>query len=237
MNYKILSTTLVILIFMLTGALIYVLFFPKVNIPVQTNPIGDGGTSGACTQDAKVCPDGTSVGRIGPNCEFPSCPKEQGGKTVLQPAPAPAVQDNLVYANNEYGFQITIPKGYPDWKAMVEKDYGGKGVTYIHMIFKTSDQLWSKTGEENFVTHEKFPGYASIFAFTAWEKSIYDKTVEECKKDPNPGCPSTILGQNSKYVFDVSLGNGVPPKDLENLRKLLDSSGDIGKALEFKTIN
>lgn len=29
----------------------------------------------ACTMEAKVCPDGSSVGRTGPNCEFTECPK------------------------------------------------------------------------------------------------------------------------------------------------------------------
>ena len=29
----------------------------------------------ACTADAKVCPDGTSVGRVGPDCEFAPCPE------------------------------------------------------------------------------------------------------------------------------------------------------------------
>jgi len=29
-----------------------------------------------CTQDAKLCPDGSSVGRTGPNCEFAKCPGE-----------------------------------------------------------------------------------------------------------------------------------------------------------------
>lgn len=28
----------------------------------------------ACTQEAKICPDGSSVGREGPNCEFSPCP-------------------------------------------------------------------------------------------------------------------------------------------------------------------
>jgi len=28
----------------------------------------------ACTMDAKICPDGSAVGRIGPNCEFAACP-------------------------------------------------------------------------------------------------------------------------------------------------------------------
>ncbi len=27
-----------------------------------------------CTADAKICPDGSSVGRVGPNCEFAPCP-------------------------------------------------------------------------------------------------------------------------------------------------------------------
>ena len=30
----------------------------------------------ACTMDAKLCPDGSYVGRIGPNCEFALCPGE-----------------------------------------------------------------------------------------------------------------------------------------------------------------
>lgn len=32
-------------------------------------------TPKVCTQDAKVCPDGSSVGRTGPNCEFAACPQ------------------------------------------------------------------------------------------------------------------------------------------------------------------
>lgn len=28
----------------------------------------------ACTEEAKICPDGSSVGRTGPNCEFVPCP-------------------------------------------------------------------------------------------------------------------------------------------------------------------
>ncbi len=31
-------------------------------------------TQVACTMDAKLCPDGSSVGRTGPNCEFAPCP-------------------------------------------------------------------------------------------------------------------------------------------------------------------
>ena len=33
-----------------------------------------GGNGTACSMEVKVCPDGTSVGRSGPNCEFKPCP-------------------------------------------------------------------------------------------------------------------------------------------------------------------
>jgi len=35
----------------------------------------DNGPQGmACTMDAKMCPDGSYVGRTGPDCEFAECP-------------------------------------------------------------------------------------------------------------------------------------------------------------------
>lgn len=38
-------------------------------------PAGEpGGEPVFCTMDAKECPDGSFVGRIGPNCEFAPCP-------------------------------------------------------------------------------------------------------------------------------------------------------------------
>ncbi len=42
-------------------------------------PPADGEISGekpvACNQEAKLCPDGSYVGRTGPNCEFTTCPE------------------------------------------------------------------------------------------------------------------------------------------------------------------
>lgn len=40
-------------------------------------------TPKACTQEAKLCPDGSYVGRTGSNCEFAACPNS------LPPAPVP----------------------------------------------------------------------------------------------------------------------------------------------------
>lgn len=36
----------------------------------------------ACTQEAKICPDGSSVGRTEPNCEFATCPAVSAATTT-----------------------------------------------------------------------------------------------------------------------------------------------------------
>lgn len=41
----------------------------------QLNP-STGSGQVACTQEAKLCPDGSYVGRFGPKCEFSACPGE-----------------------------------------------------------------------------------------------------------------------------------------------------------------
>lgn len=47
--------------------------------PLQSQPTTNCGpdqSPKACTQEAKLCPDGSSVGRSGPKCEFASCSEE-----------------------------------------------------------------------------------------------------------------------------------------------------------------
>jgi len=38
----------------------------------------------ACTQDAKLCPDGSYVGRVGPDCEFALCPDAPQWSAIKQ---------------------------------------------------------------------------------------------------------------------------------------------------------
>jgi hypothetical protein len=39
----------------------------------------------ACTQEAKICPDGSAVGRVGPSCEFAPCPGNTQAQNPVQP--------------------------------------------------------------------------------------------------------------------------------------------------------
>jgi len=41
----------------------------------------------ACTEEAKVCPDGSAVGRTWPNCEFAPCPEETPTICTMEYAP------------------------------------------------------------------------------------------------------------------------------------------------------
>ncbi len=42
----------------------------KANPPDDVAPV-------ACTEEAMECPDGSAVGREGPNCEFAACPGDE----------------------------------------------------------------------------------------------------------------------------------------------------------------
>lgn len=63
------------------GALIVVLGFALKNNHQTDNRILVPPTQQQCTLEAKICPDGTAVGRTGPNCQFAACPAESSFTT------------------------------------------------------------------------------------------------------------------------------------------------------------
>lgn len=93
MNQKFLIV-LVTVIIILAGGTIY--FITK-------NP-----SQQACPADAKLCPDGSSVGRTGPNCEFAACPE---------------IKDEILgwqtYTNKELGIGFKYPS---EWESPVAKE-------------------------------------------------------------------------------------------------------------------
>ncbi|MEI6426681.1 MAG: hypothetical protein WCO66_05045 [Candidatus Absconditabacteria bacterium] len=48
----------------------------------EAKTTGQAPQATACTMDAKACPDGSYVGRTGPNCEFAPCPTTNTGEAV-----------------------------------------------------------------------------------------------------------------------------------------------------------
>jgi hypothetical protein len=56
-----------------------------------------------CTMDAMVCPDGTSVGRIAPNCEFAECRLNTQGITIIYPQANEPVTSPLIITGRAIG--------------------------------------------------------------------------------------------------------------------------------------
>jgi hypothetical protein len=70
------KTTAIILGILVLG----VIGFFAVKLYIQRAEPVDQGI--VCTMDAKICPDGSAVGRTGPNCEFALCPTSTDAGTV-----------------------------------------------------------------------------------------------------------------------------------------------------------
>jgi hypothetical protein len=62
MNWKTLFLGVAFIVLIGIGGLVYRNAVERTSQPV------------ACPLDAKMCPDGTAVGRTGPSCQFPACP-------------------------------------------------------------------------------------------------------------------------------------------------------------------
>lgn len=52
------------------------LFNQEKFVPIPTISILPTGEPIGCTMDAKICPDGSAVGRVPPDCEFERCPTD-----------------------------------------------------------------------------------------------------------------------------------------------------------------
>lgn len=59
----------------------------------ERQPSSQPGETGFCTMEAKLCPDGSSVGRVPPACEFAPCPE-----SAVQPSPETTHPDIRVTA-------------------------------------------------------------------------------------------------------------------------------------------
>lgn len=85
-------------------------------------PVGSPEDSIMCTMDAKMCPDGSFVGRTGPDCAFAACPDEMptAGEIVCTDADRQAEACIEIYAPVCASYQVQcittpcnpVPKSY-----------------------------------------------------------------------------------------------------------------------------
>lgn len=142
--------------------------------PVERGGPGPFTPPVACTMEARICPDGSSVGRTGPNCEFAACP----GVTPIE--------GWNTYRDGTRGISFQYPASFPatyistvDWPPQVILDPGpfscveagsetaSAGKTERHIV----------GGREYCVTRESEGAAGSIYTQYAYAFPRGDKVV------------------------------------------------------------
>lgn len=143
-----------------------------------------------CTMDAKICPDGSSVGRSGPNCEFTACPS-------IKPATAePTLNQSLwkTYIDPTYHFQVNYP---PNWITQTSP-----GIVNFR---QNNDNIPAESGYSLFVTQNK--GNKSLVSIcqslpvgTDFNGILCDQSVKVEKTTINGISWEKIIGNTAGFV-------------------------------------
>lgn len=143
----------------------------------------------ACTMDALICPDGTAVGRSGPDCAFAPCPQAPEDVPTRDDVQAHIdSKDNLIRvtsverddivsspltitgeARGTWFFEASFPISVVDWDGLII----GEGIA---------------TAEGEWMTEEFVPFSATI-EFTVADDTPYRRGAVIFKKDNPSGLP------------------------------------------------
>ena len=160
--------------------------------PVMEDPDG----MVACTMEAKLCPDGSAVGRTGPNCEFAPCPGESGSGSGTSSGSANTNGQN--------------------YRVLVQNDGLSGGLTEqkTEVVFTQQDleALWSQIYEsvepKPPVPTVDFNRQAVIAAFSGTQpgggNSIAVKSVEENAETVTITFKRTAPGQNCMTISAIT---------------------------------
>ena len=187
---------LVVVILIVVGGVYYITNKSAVYIPENPNGVSDVPTNPvACTMEAKMCPDGSYVGRVGPNCEFKACPS------------ADSTSNWKTYTDIKYGFTFQ----YPDGWTVNNQSYTYNGIQ-ARMVDISSPVI------NNFPGYENRPVFFHIqFVNPDQEKMIYDNSGYELVEYSNGGPvpiqkDATFLKSQKEPVLALHIKNSF--KDL-----------------------
>jgi plastocyanin len=148
------TALIVILALIVIGGGIYAY---NASTPGRENDINIGIDNTACTMDAKLCPDGSYVGRTGPNCEFAACPSGNATLTGTTTATTSRAMTGTVISKDT---SVELPKtltvtytssGFAPKTAIIAK---GGTVTFIN---KSTDDL--RVASDPHPLHNGYPGF------------------------------------------------------------------------------
>jgi len=159
------------------------------------------GSEIACTEDAKLCPDGSGVGREGPFCEFPTCP---GG--------------DIVNANEIVIQKINVP-GFTINPQTVTAIIYGDGYYVIETTNYNSDtQEQTVSATTGNIGKEKVQELVDLIESTNFF-SLTEEDTRSCIADPPTITLDIKIEEKSKVVSGI--GTECDKQKLEESRKII----------------
>lgn len=152
--------------------------------PMTSEPV-------ACTMDALLCPDGTAVGRTGPNCEFAPCP--------VPHAESPATDDSII---------IDTPTAYQDVTSPITIKGKARGNWFFEASFPITVVNWdgliigegTATADSDWMTTEFVPFSARV-SYTLATSTPYNRGAIILKKDNPSGLPENDVAREIPIQF------------------------------------
>ena len=137
----------------------------------------------ACTMDAKMCADGTYVGRIAPNCNFAPCPGEENihvtspreGDTITSPVTITGT------ARGSWFFEASFPISIVNWDGLII----GEGIATAQGDWMTAD----------------FVPFTATIAYTVDPQTPYNRGAVILKKDNPSGLPEHDASTEIPVIF------------------------------------
>ncbi len=132
----------------------------------------------ACTMEARICPDGSAVGRTGPNCEFAECPVVEdvtpADDLIMIDAPVPdeEVTSPITVSGKARGtwfFEGSFPIVIVNWDGLII----GEG-------YATAQSEWMTT---------EFVPFTGTVSYIVPPNTPYDRGFIILKKDNPSGLP------------------------------------------------
>ncbi len=164
----------------------------------QLNSAGSGQV--ACTQEAKLCPDGSYVGRTGPQCEFAACPSNDLWKTTTSNGITFQYPETLLttYINaQDWPPQVQVlSEPFTCTEAGLETDRAGQ--TTKRMV---DDRTYCVTKENEGAAGSIYTNYA--YAFPKDGKTIIFTFSLRAVQCANYEDPQKTACENERSAFDL----------------------------------
>lgn len=160
-----------------------------------------------CTQEAMVCPDGSSVGRTGPTCEFQACPDSVTNSNNKTPPPPSSIKETTETTSTVPASKPGTYTTYSENQLKTANERGDKVVLFFHAPWCP----FCKTADAAFLANlDKIPSGVTLL------KTDYDTETELKKK--------YIVTYQHTFVQVDSSGNLVTKwngGDIDNLIKYI----------------